>query len=278
MSEKSALIIEGGAIRSIFSAGLLDGFKQYKFNPFDFYIGVSGGAYNLLNYINQQSLSSHLIYKRLINDAKFINTKRYLKGGHLIDIDYLNQNIFNHHGFSFHVDDNDFRKLHIVTTSVDSGLANYIQSSKKNINALLKATAALPLLYREFPKVEGIKMTDGGIADGIPVKQAIRMGATRILVVRSRHHAYKKTDTLMHRYIRWRLRRFPCLVNTMKERLDIYHNTIALINQPPEGIEIIEVCPPTDFKMPRFSCKPDLLEQGYQLGKVYSGHVIKQWC
>ena len=48
---QNALIVEGGAMRSVFSAGLLDGLLQQRFNPFDFYIGVSAGAYNIVVYL-----------------------------------------------------------------------------------------------------------------------------------------------------------------------------------------------------------------------------------
>ena len=73
--------------------------------------------------------------------------------------------------------------------------------------------------YRDFPRLENRLMSDGGVADGIPVIEAIRQGATNIMVVRSRHKEYMKKDTIIHKFIRWKLRNYPQLVATMTKRI-----------------------------------------------------------
>lgn len=65
-----------------------------------------------------------------------------------------------------------------------------MEARRDNLALLLKASAALPVFYRNFPEVDGRPMADGGVDEGIPVAHAIRMGARRIMIVRSRHEHY----------------------------------------------------------------------------------------
>ena len=120
-------------------------------------------------------------------------------------------------------------------------------------------------------------MSDGGVADGIPVIEAIRQGASNIMVVRSRHKEYMKKDTLIHKYLRWKLRNCPELVATMKKRIHIFRETISVINNPPKHVNIIEVCPPLEFKMGRFNTQYDNLMTGYKEGQKLSTSIIEQW-
>jgi predicted patatin/cPLA2 family phospholipase len=276
-NRKKALVIEGGAIRSIFSAGLLDGFLANDFKPFDFYIGVSAGAFNLLAYLSAQHGKSLELYKQVIASKDIIRFRRFINGGHLIDLDRITELVFDNI-------ENDLadilsraNPLYICLTDVTSGNASYVRATQDNIKSTIKASASLPLFYRDFPRVNNCLMSDGGIADGIPVEEAIRKGATNIMVVRSRHNNYMKKDTIMHKYIRWKLRQYPALVESMRNRIAIYQRTLSVINNPPDNINIIEVCPPSEFTMGRFNTQYESLMKGYQQGLIQATSVIDQW-
>ena len=86
---KTALVVEGGALRSVFSSGLLDGFMKHDFDPFDLYIGVSAGAANLLFYISRMPGAGYELYRQAVQSTRFISPVRFVKGGHLIDLDWL---------------------------------------------------------------------------------------------------------------------------------------------------------------------------------------------
>jgi predicted patatin/cPLA2 family phospholipase len=120
-------------------------------------------------------------------------------------------------------------------------------------------------------------MSDGGIADGIPVIEAIRRGAINIMVVRSRHNHYMKKDTIIHKYIRWKLKGHPELVAVMKKRIEIYQKALSVISNPPKHVNIIEICPPTNFKMGRFNTQYSKLIDGYRKGKNLSKSTIERW-
>ena len=277
MNGKSALIVEGGAMRSVFSAGLLDGFLAREFNPFDFYIGVSAGAYNLATYLSGRSGMSLHIYSNIAINRQFISYARFLRGGHLLDLDWISKAITYEYQLDTVAAFKPDKPCYVGVTDVSTGEAVYIQATPDNFEAVSKATMALPLIYRDFPGLNGIAMTDGGVADGIPVAEAIRLGARRIMVIRSRHKNYVKKDTIWHSFIRWKLRHYTALTRTMRERVKRFDATISLIRHPPAGVMIQEICPPQSFAIGRFSRSRQSLLRGYETGYRLADKTIDDW-
>lgn len=277
-SHTSALVVEGSAMRSIYSAGLLDGFIQAGFNPFDLYIGVSAGAYNLLAYLNGAPKASLAIFDQFATNREFISLWRFLRGGHLINLDWLERFAFDSKRINPHILSRNSKPLYVGMTDVITGSPVYIRATPENIFPVIKASAALPWFYRDFPRVDGRPMTDGGVSESIPVAEAIRLGATHIMVIRARHRDYMKKDTLVHRYMRWKMKSFPRLRETLTRRVTIHQNVISLIRNPPSGVTILEVCPPDHFTQGRFSKNREQLLKGYQLGLNAAEDAINLWA
>ena len=264
-------------MRSVFSCGVLDGFLELGFQPFSSYYGVSAGALNLAAYLAGSTGLSFSILRNAADSERFISYRRFLGGGHLLDLDWLEQQIFA----SALLDPvrvfRDNPTLVVVATDVASGSARYLCANSENLTALIKASASLPLAYREFPSVEGCAMTDGGVADGTPIAEAIRRGAKQIMVLRSRPKSYKKKDTLMHRYLRWQLRHHRRLVETMRQRVALFDEVRALVENPPLSVKIVEICPPESFTMGRIGRKSKNLHLGYELGRDLAPNAVQAW-
>jgi len=276
-SHQTALIVEGGAMRSVFSAGLLDGLIEQDFAPFDFYIGVSAGASNIVAFLAGIPGKSLQIFQDFASSKKFINYTRFAFGGHLIDLDWLSDIIFSDSHLGSNLICLDAKPLFIGVTEVNTGKAHYIKATKENIENTIKASTALPYLYREFPEINNSPMTDGGVAQGIPIAEAIRMGAKRIMVIRSRQKQYLKKDTLGHKFIRWKMRKYPALIKIMQERVEIHQKSINLLRNPPADVKIVEVCPADHFQSGRFNQNKMQLLQGYQHGLETANSAIEQW-
>lgn len=276
-SSPNALVVEGGAMRSIFSAGVLDGFLEKHFNPFDMYFGVSAGAYNLATYLVGQAGISLRVFSNIATNKHFINYLRFIRGGHLLDLDWLTQVVQTEYKIDFSNILQPGKSLYICSTDVQTGQAVFVNPTPFNFTEVIKASMALPLLYRNFPIVNGKAMTDGGVADGIPVAEAIRRGAKRVLVIRSRYRDYVKRDTLWHKYIRWKLKNYPALMQTMRERVQRFESTKILLRQPPDGIKILEVCPPEDFSLSRLGRSQKTIRQGYEAGRRLAEETIQLW-
>lgn len=263
-------------MRSVFSAGMLDGFQHAGFNPFDVYIGVSAGASNLAAYLHGQPGLSLQLFLSLSRDTQFLTYRRFLKGGGLMDLDRLFQ-LIEDAGLDLSGIFHHRKTLLIGVTDLHTGEASYIDAQAGNILDAMRGTMALPLIYAGFPMVEGRCVTDGGVACAIPVQEAIRRGAKRVMVIRSRHRDYDKKDTLVHKWIRWKLREHPALVATMQKRVERHRQVLALIRNPPNGVVIHEVCCPEAFNVGRFERDSRQLLRGYELGLAQSVQAIADW-
>lgn len=193
---KNALVVEGGGMRGIYAAGILHAFGQAGFDPFDLYIGVSAGACHLASHLAGQNDRNFDITLRYSLDPRFISLNRFLRGGHLMDLDWMwHETITNYRLNLKHID----KKLHdqnrdflIVATSMETGRALYLRPDADTLEHYLKVSSSLPILYRNILEIDGQKATDGGMADSIPVREAYRRGAVDITVLRTRPSHYVK--------------------------------------------------------------------------------------
>jgi len=187
-----ALIVEGGAMRGIFASGVLDAFVESHHYPFDFVMGVSAGATNLVSYLSEQPRRSHHIITELACSSDFLDPLRFVKGGDLVDVRWL----WRTSRYRFPLDLDTFSTCRIpfyaVITEVATGAAVYLPVRPENMDEVLTATCALPVVQHETPCVEGRPMADGGISDSIPVIEAYRRGARRMTVVLSEPRGYRK--------------------------------------------------------------------------------------
>lgn len=278
------LIIEGGALRSVFSAGLLDGFLQRQFNPFDLCLGVSAGACNLLGYLARSQspqpsmpASALDLYTTVARDPRFLNYRRFLSGGDLVNLPWLVDLLVERFAQSPHQLDFDGYPLVVATTDVGSGRPWYTRATLENLREVLTATMSLPLLYRQFPKLQGRPQTDGGVAANIPIAHALALGATEVMVVRSRPRDYVKRDTLAHRWIRFRLRANTELVATMQRRCEMHQLANDQLRLPPRGVRILDLSPPPDFQAGRFARSEYHMRSGYEAGLAATDDAIRDW-
>lgn len=86
---KKAIVVEGGAMRGVFASGVLDAFMEQNYKPFDFAIGVSAGASNLIGYLTDYPHRSINIITKLATCKRFFDPTRFIKGGDLIDVKWL---------------------------------------------------------------------------------------------------------------------------------------------------------------------------------------------
>jgi len=273
----TALVVEGGALRGVFSTGLLDGFLEAGFNPFDLFIGVSSGASNLAAFLAGMVGRNKRIYLDYSVRPAFIDFSRFLRGGHLIDLDWLWEITIREIRLDLATIYARTQPFIVVMTDVQTGAAVYRPADARDLEQLLKASSAVPLLYRDYPRIEGRPMTDGGVTDAIPVGEAIRRGARRIMVIRSRHRDYVKRDSLSEYLIRWYVRAYPFLERAVAKRVRRYNDTVALIRRPPNGVAIVEICPPANFRVSRLSQDLSVLQEGYDQGRAAAPEAIALW-
>ncbi|PSW20487.1 patatin family protein [Photobacterium sanctipauli] len=260
-----ALIVEGGAMRGIFASGVLDAFMAQDFKPYDFAIGVSAGASNLVGYLADSPKRSYHVITELATSKDFYNPTRFVKGGDLVDVEWL----WHQSNQQFPVDKKKFYSsmpFWAAVTNIETGKADYYRIDEHNADNAMVATAALPIAFKSTPCFSGGCFTDGGVADSIPVKEAYRRGARDITVILSHPLNYQKSESKTPWLVKKLLARTPGLADAMLERSKTYNEALAFIRNPPSDATIKVIAPPEDFPVKRLTMKKALLNQGYEMG------------
>lgn len=276
-SGKTALVVEGGAMRGIFAAGVLDAFMEQSFLPFDMLIGVSAGSINAAAYLANQHGRNYKVFTDYSLRPEYISWKKFLRGGHLMDLDWS----WDITGRELPIKADSLFKRNIdfeigITRNSD-GSSRFIQATPENLSDVMKASCSVPLFYRNFLKVDGEIVADGGVSAPIPVERAIEKGATRIMVIRSRKSDYRMKNGNENKLSRFLFRKHPGLAKAIQKRPDTYNQTIELINHPPAGVEIIDICPADSFSTRRFTQDKEILDKDYKLGKEQGMEAIGRW-
>jgi predicted patatin/cPLA2 family phospholipase len=276
---KSALVVEGGGMRSIFAAGVLHAFGKVGFDPSNLYIGVSAGACHLASHLAGQNDRNFDITLRYSLNSKFINPWRFLRGGHLMDLDWMwKQTITNYRldlAYLFHKLRTQNKEYIVVATSVDTGNALYLLPDENTLEHYLKVSSSLPVFYRNILEVDGERAMDGGIADAIPVREAYSRGATDITVIRSRPSDYVKKQSQFTFILSVYFRKYSRLVEKFKQRACNYMAAVDFIHHPPEGVRIAELAPPNDVGIGRTTQNEAMLRATYQIGIDYGNKFLK---
>jgi predicted patatin/cPLA2 family phospholipase len=268
MIGRVAIVVEGGAMRGVFAAGVLDVFLERNFDPFDLAIGVSAGACNLASHLAGQHGRNRRSYVDLMTRREFIDARRLLGRRSVLDLDWLWDALADREPLDVDAIVRRSTEFVVVATSRVTGEAVYLRPGPADMFDALKASSALPVLYRRKIVVGGTSLVDGGVADPIPVEEAFRRGARDILVVRTRPAGAVKRYDLSARATAWQLRREPALAAAVRATAVRYQRSVAFLAQPPRGCRIVQVAPPVPLATKRTTQDRRALERDYELGRL----------
>ncbi|KPH63425.1 phospholipase [Pseudoalteromonas porphyrae] len=261
-----ALVVEGGAMRGIFATGVLDAFLTAQYQPFNRCFGVSAGATNIAAYLCKQPKRNHKVITDYSCRPEFINLSRFIRGGHLFDLDWLWQQTIKDIRLDLTTFHNQSCDFYIVATAIENGEAQYLKATAKQLEQQLKASCAIPIAYRDFPSIGGLKMTDGGVADSIPIRKAYEMGANEVTVILSQPLGYRKKPNKTPWLTKHIYKDYPALIRATLARTENYNASIDFIHNPPANCKINIIAPPKNFKVGRTTTNTKKLADGYLMG------------
>ena len=262
------LIIQGGGFRTAFTAGVLDAFLSQDYDPFDMYIGVSGGANALSYYLGNQYKYCIRSIHVLLEDPKFMNYKQFLGTRVLMNVDFFEEiaeeivkldlpSIFEHHAN---------KKIFIVSTDRKSGEPAYFEPTKDNWVQCLIASCAIPFVTKAKHTVNGLECMDGAWSDPLPVQWAIDQGATDIVVIRTSHSNAKEKQSLPDYFGEKYYKNHPGLARIFSKSHLRFNASLDLILDPPEGIRIEQIQPVQKLKTGGYTNSKTALELDYRQG------------
>jgi predicted patatin/cPLA2 family phospholipase len=260
--------VEGGGMRCIFAAGVLDEFLHEKFNPFQLFIGVSAGAVSLASYLSGQYQRYYRLSAGPMKNKNFISLTRFLAGGHFMDLDWLWAFASTHDPLDTKTAAcQESREFIIGVTDVRTGRPVFIRPDASNLLNTLMASSALPVLYRGFVNLEGSLFADGGVAEPLPVQEAYQRGARDIVVIRTRPANRSKgwfLDSLMAALF---LRDYPALSSRIRTLHHAYKDAVRFIHNPPGDTKVCEITPPPQLRSARLRADHGTLKTDYELGR-----------
>ena len=237
-----ALLVEGGGVRAAFAAGVLDALLEEE-ESFDMVAGTSAGGLLAAAYLAGQRGRSLRVLRHPECRAAFGRISDFLRGGDLIDLELL-------HEAAERLEPLDARKVMahparflLTVTDVATGSGHLIEPSAEELVDALKATSALPIAVRSPVEVRGMSCLDGGITIPIPVQEVIGLGATELVVVRTRPPAYRNSGRSGRLAAPWFDRKQPTMAKALRQRGEAYNAMVDLLENPPAGISVQQIQP-----------------------------------
>lgn len=265
---KKGLVLEGGAMRGMFTAGILDVFMENDID-FDGAVGVSAGAVFGCNYKSKQIGRGIRYNKKYCTDDRYVSLKSWITTGDLYGAE------FSYHTLPQELDvfDTDvFSKspmeFYVVCTDMHTGKAVYHKCTDGGENDIqwMRASASLPLAARPV-ELAGRVLSDGGTSDSIPVKFMEYKGYDKLVVILTRPKNYVKRPSRMMPVMNKMLKKYPNFLNTMSRRYMKYNKTLAYIEQQERLGRLFVIRPDADLAIGKVCRNPDELERVYQLGR-----------
>ncbi|GIC76416.1 patatin family protein [Moritella sp. F3] len=265
---KIALVVEGGGMRSVFTAGVLDTFLDHGYDPFDLFIGSSAGTLNLSAFIAGQKKYSVRLINRLAKSDTFVDWSRFIKGGNALELSELHDVLSLHDPIDLIQAKRRLNSRPFVITCCNKlkGQASYQHADPSRWFQQIIASCALPIVFRPGIKLGDDVHIDGGLVDPIPVKKAVDLGANHIIVIRTRTREWKEKLSLLERVLTYWVRHDTVLTKLLDNYSNEYNNTCEFMRNPPAGINIIEIAPDEELQTPTLTREVSTLEDDYSAG------------
>lgn len=270
MYYNAALVLEGGAMRGLYTSGVLDTFLEHDIQ-FDCVIGVSAGSLNGANFVSKQYQRTYNVNVKYRKDHDYISLARPFKHESIINLDFL----FDDHGLDWHNFDNkaylksetDFI---VVATSLESGKAVTLRNPQPGQDLIdaLEASSSMPFISKPHNTSKGLCL-DGGIANSIPFDIAQKMGFQKIIVVRTRPRDYRKKPTsfTLKRLYSNSFKEYPEFVKTAIRRPEMYNHSVEVLNKLEHNDKIFCLAPNDPVKVGRLEHNTKKMTELYNIGR-----------
>lgn len=265
---KKGLILEGGAMRGMFTSGVLDVLMENGIE-FDGAIGVSAGATFGCNIKSRQPGRAIRYNKRFSHDWRYCSLRSLLTTGDLYGADFC-YNILPHQLDIFDLD--TYRRnpmeFWVVASDCETGKPIYKRLDTCDDRDLtwMRASASMPLASR-IVDIDGYHLLDGGITDSIPLAYFESIGYNRNIVVLTQPENYRKKPNRLIWLMRLALRHYPMIINALRNRHVEYNRTTEAIRQRAAQGDVLVICPETPLNISRTSKNPDEMQRVYDEGR-----------
>lgn len=274
---KKGLILEGGAMRGMFTVGVIDVMMEHDV-CYDGLVGVSAGAAFGCNYKSHQIQRALRYNKLLARDPRYMGIRSFIRTGNYIS-DWFTYHVvpncydlFDRKAFALNP-----MEYHLVCTDVHTGLPVYKQLSHVDYTMLewIRASASMPLLS-EPVALEGHLLLDGGISDSIPLQYFQKQGYGRNVVVLTQPLGFVKQRTRLIPLFKLLMRKYPAIIDAMAHRHEMYNAQLDYLKQEEKKGNTLLIYPEGKLSISRVETAPERLQEIYDLGRRVGEQRIQE--
>ncbi len=262
---KIGLVLEGGAMRGMFTAGVLDVFMDENIH-IDGIVGVSAGVLFGANFPSKQRGRALRYNLKYLNDPRYLGFRSLITTGNIVNKEFAFYDV----PFKLDIFDNETFKqspidFYATLTNIETGLAEYHKITDPFVQMeTLRATSAMPYVSN-IVEVDGKKYLDGGIADSIPLKQCQALGYDKIIVVLTRPLDYRKSPS-NPLFSKLFYHKYPKLVEALTHRYKNYNECVEQVIEQQEQGNIFVIRPSQTLPIKRIEKDPAKIQAMYDLG------------
>ena len=261
----TGLVLEGGAMRGMYTAGVIDIFVDNNIKV-EKVVGVSAGVLFGVNYLSGQRERALRYNKKYAGDKRYMGTHSLLTTGNIVNKDFayyevpMKLDIFDQTAY-----ENSGMDFYATVTNMKTGQAEYIKIDNVfEQMEVLRATSAMPFVSKPV-ELENGKYLDGGLSDSIPIEKCKELGCDKIIVVLTRPLEYRKKPT-NQLFPKLAYHKYPELVKTINNRFSNYNSTLEKITYLEDKKEIFVIRPSRTIDIKRIERDENKLQEMYDLG------------
>ncbi|MFL1469379.1 patatin-like phospholipase family protein [Paraclostridium bifermentans] len=275
---KIGLILEGGGMRGIYTAGVLDFFIEKNIEV-DITIGVSAGSCHASSYLSKQYKRAYNATVDYINDKRYLSFSNLIKTGSIFGMDFMfnkipnELNIYDYDTFS-----KSKSKFVVVATNCETGSPEYfeLKDLKKEI-IYMQASCSIPM-FANIVEIDDFKLVDGGVSDSIPIEYSLNQGYKKNIVVLTRDITYKKNKQKFLPIVNKKYKKYPNLVKAIENRHLNYNKSLNLVNKLEKDGDVLVIRPkkPVNVSQIEKNAKKltALYEEGYDDAKELYDKIL----
>lgn len=265
---KTALVLEGGASRGMFSCGVMDVLLENNIMA-DYVIGTSAGIANGVSYVSGQKERNYRIGMNYYSDKRYMGVKHLLnpKNKSYYNVDFVFDEIPHKHDlFDYDAFEAFDGNVIACVTNIKTGKAEYIEVPRgREFAKVLVASCSLPIMFQPV-EIDGNLYMDGGLVDSIPYKKAIDDGCDKVIVVLTRERDYIKKPESTLKLIKLLYKKYPKLLEDIADRHNQYNNARKQIFELEKQGKVFVIMPESTGNFSRVERRPEKIDEMYRQG------------
>lgn len=257
--QKTALVLEGGGMRGMFSAGVFEAFLAHQLT-FPYITAVSAGACNILSYMSAQPLRTRQIIEHYVTDKRYFSVRNWIKSGSIFGFDFIFKELpkqllpFDYAAYRAYPG-----VLQVAATDIVNGESVWYDQEAMGQDFIpVRASSSMPFVA-PVVKHEGRALLDGALLAPIPYQKALDAGYKKLIVVLTRNEGYRKKKGVPKFLLKSVYKKYPKLWEIMEHRPKLYNEQLEAVEKMEREGKAVIIRPQIPLTIDKFDIKPHKL-------------------